>query len=259
MLDFEQIKSHYPVSLQGFERAILREYLQYKILQGLFESHLASKISFLGGTALRIVYGNLRFSEDIDLDNFGLTWEQFENLITEVVKLLELEGFDVELAKVAKVAFHCSIKFPKVLFDHGISPLQEEKIRIQIDTVAQGYEYKPEIKILNMFDVFTQIRVTPLSTLLSQKIFTAVNRKRAKGRDFFDIIFLMAQTKPDFGFLELKIGIDSPEVLRGWILDKIADYDFIELAKDVEPFLINKQDVKRLKLFREFWAQAKIG
>jgi hypothetical protein len=62
-----------PGPLQGFERAILREYLQFKILQVLFESDHAAQLSFLGGTALRIVYDNTRFSDDTDLDNFGLS------------------------------------------------------------------------------------------------------------------------------------------------------------------------------------------
>jgi len=35
----------------------------------------ASKLSFQGGTALRIVHGNSRFSDDIDLGNIGLSWQ----------------------------------------------------------------------------------------------------------------------------------------------------------------------------------------
>jgi len=64
MLEFQQIKEQYPENLQRFERLILREYLQYKILQAIFDSKHASKLAFLGGTALRIVYGNTRFSEE---------------------------------------------------------------------------------------------------------------------------------------------------------------------------------------------------
>jgi len=256
MLDFGQIQSQYPESLHGFKRAIVREYLQYKILQGLFESNLASKISFLGGTALRIVYGNRRFSEDIDLDNFGLSWEDFERLISDVVRLLELEGFVIEVDKVAKSAFNCTIKFPDVLYKHGLSPLPQEKIRIQIDTVSQGFNYRPDMKILNKFDVFTRIRVTPLSVLLSQKIYTAANRTRPKGRDFYDIIFLLGQTKPNYDFLKLKIGVDSPGQLREWLLEHIEDMDFVSLTRDVENFLHMGSDKQRVTLFREYWEQA---
>ena len=104
MLEFQQIKEQYPENLQRFERSILREYLQYKILQAIFDSKHASRLSFLGGTALRIVYGNTRFSEDIDLDNLGLSWQEFEEVIQKVSRFLYLEGFVVEVNNVKKGA-----------------------------------------------------------------------------------------------------------------------------------------------------------
>ena len=121
------------------------------------------------------MHGNSRFSEDIDLDNFGLSWDEFGDLTQKVKQFLELEGFRVETSLVAKEAFHCDLKFPELLFQQGLSPHQQEKILIQLDTVAQGYDYSPEVRILNKFDVFTEIRVTPLNILLSQKIYTAIN------------------------------------------------------------------------------------
>jgi predicted nucleotidyltransferase component of viral defense system len=253
MLDLQQIKNEYPGPLQGYERAILREYLQHKILQAIFESSQASKLSFLGGTALRIVHGNNRFSEDIDLDNYGLSWQAFGELIQKVKRFLELEGFLVETSMVARGAFHCDLRFPELLYEQGLSPLRQEKILIQLDTIAQGYSYTPEVKILNKFDVFTEIRVTPLNILLSQKIYTAINRKRPKGRDFYDITFLFSKTRPDFGFLEQKMSISSHESLREELLLKIGDIDFDSLADDVAPFLISKEQVKRVVKFREFW------
>ncbi len=258
MLELQQIRKAYSEPLQGYERAIVREYLQVKILQAIFESKHASKLSFLGGTALRIVHGNVRISEDIDLDNFGLSWQAFGELIQGVKLFLELEGFLVETSLVAKDAFHCDLKFPKLLFEQGLSPHQQEKILIQLDTVAQGYPYSPEVVIVNKFDVFTEIRVTPLNVLLAQKIYTAVNRKRPMGRDFYDITFLFSKTKPDLGFLNQKMGISSPERLRQEVLLKIENFDFEALAGDVAPFLFSKEQVKRVAKFREFWKQVEL-
>ena len=255
MLDFEQIIEQYPENLRRFERSILREYLQYKVLQAIFDSHHASKLAFLGGTALRIVHGNSRFSEDIDLDNFGLSWTEFEAVIQKVERFLTLEGFAVEIRNVAKSAYRCYLKFPELLYEQGLSPLQEEKILIQVDTTAQGYRYQPEIILLNKFDVFTEIRLTPLNILLSQKIYTAVNRKKPKGRDFYDITFLSGRTKPDLGFLNQKLGVDTSERLREEISARIAAYDFKNLSVDVAPFLMRVEDVKRVEKFREFWNQ----
>ena len=124
--------------------------------------------------------------------------------------------------------------------------------------MAQGYDYPPEVRILNKFDVFTEVRVTPLNILLSQKIFTAVNRRRPKGRDFYDITFLFSKTKPDFGFLNQMMGITSSEELRKELLLKIEDFDFEALAEDIAPFLITKEQVKRVIKFREFWEQVEM-
>jgi len=258
MLEFQQIKEQYPENLQRFERLILREYLQYKILQAIFDSKHASKLAFLGGTALRIVYGNTRFSEDIDLDNFGLSWEKFEEVIDKVNRFLSLEGFEVEVKNVKKGTYHCDLRFPKLLYDEGLSPLPGEKLLIQVDTTAQGYKYQPEVVLLNKFDVFAEIRVTPLDTLLSQKIYTAVNRKRPKCRDFYDITFLASRTKPDYGFLKQKMDVDTEDKLKEEISSRIADYDFTAIADDVAPFLINQNEIKRVEKFPEFWEQAKI-
>ncbi len=255
MLDLEQIKDQYPAALQGYERAILREYLQYKILQAVFESKHASQISFMGGTALRILHGNNRFSEDIDLDNLGLSWQSFLDLSELVKRFLVREGFQIEIKNVSRNAFHCYLRFPEILFQQGLTSLPQEKILIQIDTVAQEYRYQPDIRLLNKFDVYSEIRVTPIDLLLSQKIFTAVNRKRAKGRDFFDISFLLSITKPDFGYLDQKMGINNANKLRIDFLDKIAGYNFNALAEDVAPFLINQAQINRVTKFKEFWQQ----
>lgn len=208
---------------------------------------------------MRIVYDNTRFSEDIDLDNFGLSWEGFGEVVQSVKRFMELEGFEVEIRQVSRGAYRCYLRFPELLFEQGLSPHQSEKILIQIDTAAQGYEYQPEIRILNKFDVFTEIRVSPQDILLSQKIFTAVNRERPKGRDFYDITFLLGRTTPDYGFLEQKMGLSEPETLREKVIEEIKAFDFEELAADVAPFLISTDQVQRVTRFRSFWEQTRLA
>ena len=69
MLDIEQIQSFYPQHIRPFKKNLLREYLQYKILEAIFESPLAEKLTFMGGTCIHIIHGSPRFSEDLDFDN----------------------------------------------------------------------------------------------------------------------------------------------------------------------------------------------
>src|SRR5215469_1152916 len=100
MLSLTEIQKNYPENLQGFRNFILREYLQHKILQFIFDSPYMELIAFLGGTCLRIVHGNSRFSEDLDFDNFGLTEQTFGKIADYVGDRLSREGYKVEMKTV---------------------------------------------------------------------------------------------------------------------------------------------------------------
>lgn len=252
MLSLNQISQAYPPSLQAFKRNMLREYLQYKILEILFDSKYATKLSFLGGTALRIVYQTQRFSEDLDFDNFDLTVDDFYQISQIIEKGLLKEGLETETRNVTKKAFRCYVKIPKLLKDEDLSGYEDEKILIQLDTYPHHFDYSPDQKLLNKFDVFTQINVTPIDIILSQKIYAAFNRKRAKGRDFFDLTFLFGQTQPNYNYLEQKIGVNNKKDLLGFMNQESKELDFNQLAKDVNPFLFKSSDAKRVKLFPEY-------
>jgi len=258
MLNLKQIEEYYPENLRAFKKNILREYLQYKILEIIFNSKIAGKLSFLGGTALRIIYNNTRFSEDLDFDNFGLNENEFTLLSKKVEGELIKQGYKAKVRNVFKGAYRCYIKIPRILFDNNLSGFEEEKIMIQIDTMPHDFKYNPDKRILNKFDVFTQINITPLDILLSQKIYAILNRKRAKGRDFFDVIFLLQKTKPNYKYLKMKIGLENSEELKKLLLDWMRKVKPSEMAKDVEPFLFNPLDSKKVKMFSEYINQIEL-
>ncbi len=258
MLTFETIAANYPINLRPFRRNILREYLQYKILQAVFGSPMAGKLSFIGGTALRIVHGNTRFSEDLDFDNFDLKREEFDQLALVVKKSLELEGYQIEIKNVYKKAFRCYVRFPKLLFEYGLSPIEEEKILVQFDTFGHEFKYQPKQVILNKFDVFTKIFVTPADILLSQKIYAAMTRKRTKGRDFFDIVFLLGKTKPNYQYLSLKMDIADAKMLKKRLISFCRGLNFSTLAKEIQPFLFSPNDNQRILAFPEFIKSAEL-
>lgn len=128
MISIHQIEQFYPENLRGFKRNILREYLQYKILEIIFNSGLAPKLSFIGGTSLRIVRENTRFSEGLDFDNFKISENDFILLTKETQQGLQMEGFNVEIRNVLKRAFRCYIWLPQVLFDSAISNLKQVRL-----------------------------------------------------------------------------------------------------------------------------------
>jgi predicted nucleotidyltransferase component of viral defense system len=243
MFSLSQIQSYYPGNLAKYQKGVLREYLQYKILDIIFQTKHAPKLSFIGDTALRIVYENGRFSEDLDFDNFGLSVEEFEEVTESVRKGLEFEGFEVEIQNVYKGAYHCKIRIPKILFENNLATMETEKFLILIDTVPHHFDYKPDKVILNKFDVFTNINVTPISLLLSQKIYAVFGRNRAKGRDFYDLIFLLGKNiHPGYDYLQIKIGVNNPKELKQKLLEKCETLDFTELSQDARPFLFNPND-----------------
>jgi predicted nucleotidyltransferase component of viral defense system len=258
MLSLEQITEQYPVPLRPFQRSLLVEYLQCKILGIIYASKFAPKLSFLGGTSLRIIYDNTRFSEDLDFDNFGLTINEFKNLAETIQKGLEAEGLVVEVKLSTTNALRCNIRLVGALYENKLSGHPEEKILIHIDSVPHLFKYAPDKKILNKFDVFSEVFVTPVDIILSQKLYAAVNRKRAKGRDFFDIVFLTSITTPNYNYLKAKLGVGNAAELKAKLQSKLKNLDFKELGRDVQPFLFNPADAKRVELFPEFLAQANL-
>lgn len=253
MLSLKEIKSYYPGNLHVFNRFILREYLQYKILQIIFESKFANNFSFLGGTALRIVHGNSRFSEDLDFDSFNVNEKIFDNLADAIEKSLKQEGYTVELETLHKGAYHCYIKFPEILYKEGLTGHKKEKILVQLDTEPHHFQYGPERFLLNKFDVFSEILCAPKELLLAQKYYAILNRKRNKGRDFFDVIFLLSLVaRPDYTYLEQKTGIKNNSMLKERILKRCSEISLKEMADDVAPFLFNPHDTKKIILFEEY-------
>lgn len=255
MLTIDQIKSSYPDSLHQFERGLLREYLQYQILSLIFNHKVGQKLSFLGGTNLRLVHGLPRFSEDIDFDNKHLSFEEFSELGDYLQRELERRGYLIENRFLNKEAFHCYIRFPELLYQQGLSPLEEEKILIQVDSFDQGVNYDPDIFLLNKFEFFDPIRTTPKEVILSQKLWTITQRKRLKGRDFFDLMFLLQNTKPNLDFLEAKFATRDVSEIKNIILGYVKDADFHQLATDVRPFLLNIEDSEKIKYFPQFFVQ----
>lgn len=255
MLDIQQIETFYPEHLRPFKRNLLREYLQYKILEAVFDSPSANKLVFMGGTCIHIVHGSPRFSEDLDFDNHNLTQPEFETLSQGVKRALELQGYPVELKLTYGNAFHAFLRFPDVLQDNHISGRRDEKLLIQIDTEPQGVRYRPDKFLLSKFDVFSRINTVPADILVSQKILCIFNRSRPMGRDFLDVIYLLGKSGVDYAYLAQKMAVHDSSELKERLLIRCAQLDFSLLTKDIEPFVYSKKDVERVLFFMDFVKQ----
>lgn len=255
MQTYIQIKEKYsPDIVQRNPRAVLVEYLQYELLDSIFKQKGSENLSFIGGTAIRLAYGSSRFSEDLDFDNFGLSFSDFGKMLELIIKDMENKGFLLEFRMIEKGAYHCYIKFPEILKTNGLPNQPNEKILVRIDAVHKKKIFEPKQYLLDGFDVYRRILVNPVDVILSQKLVTILERKREKGRDFYDTSFLLGLTDPSYEYLEKQYGISKTELLTR--LEKRMDsLNFKELTKDVLPFLIKPDDQERVLSFREYIEQ----
>lgn len=240
MLSLEQILTLYPPNLREQKKWILREYLQHRILNTIFQQRLSEKLCFIGWTALRISYNSNRFSEDLDFDNRGLTEVEFEELTNMIYKDLLSEWYEVEIKHIYKWAFHCNIKIPWLLYDNGLAPMTTEKLLIKIDTTPQWYNYKKNNISINKLGYLTLLPSAPTDILLSMKLSAFFNR--VKWRDIYDIVFLLwLWTKPHRWMVEHLTGIKEINNLKERILQRSGELDLNSLNNDVAPFLFDSR------------------
>ncbi|MFN2378977.1 MAG: nucleotidyl transferase AbiEii/AbiGii toxin family protein [Bacteroidales bacterium] len=257
MISFEEIKSFFSEGLRKnpshFEY-MLKEYFHYLILDIIFSGEHASKLSFIGGTNLRILHHIQRFSEDLDFDCFNLTRKEFMSVTDKVIDRLRQKGINVEADDKEKdkklTAYRRNIVFPGLLFDLGFTGHREKKLLIKIECEPHNYEYKPEKPIIQKFNVFTQIFAPSPSILLSMK--TGALLERGKGRDYYDFIFLSGITEPDFGYLKLKFSIADHTQLYNRILESCENRDFRLKSRDFEKLVFDPAESRKVLFFKDY-------
>ena len=74
----------------------LREYLQHVILRKMFELNMNRELVFHGGTALRIIHGLDRFSEDLDFHILNREVPiDLDSPVQKIIHELKLNGYSV--------------------------------------------------------------------------------------------------------------------------------------------------------------------
>lgn len=255
MLSFDEIKKHYSDRELLLPQLVLKEYLQHRILEIIFSSQYGDDLVFMGETAIRLVYGNDRFSEDLDLDNQTMTEDDFAAMTVHIQKKLEQEGLLVEFRNTYKDVYHCYIKFPRILFDNKLSPLKDEKIMIRLDSFTTDMDYAVKSHVISKADIFSEIRVYGEDLLLSQKIDALFNRKRSKGRDLYDVVYLFSLTEPNYTYLNEKIGVSNKIDLIEKMKKLFSENELQLLARDVKPFLIDSHKIKQVEKFN-MWLES---
>jgi predicted nucleotidyltransferase component of viral defense system len=260
MIDLDQIKKFFPEVQQKNPlqyEYMLKEYFHYKMLDIIFSGKQAGKLSFIGGTNLRIIHGIARFSEDLDFDCFKLDRGEFMEMTDSVIDRLTLDGIEVHADDKEKdrtlKAFRRNLVFPGLMYNLGLSGHREKRFLIKIECEPHDFPYIPEKPLIQKFNVFTQVFASPADILLSMK--TGALLERQKGRDFYDFMFLSGITAPHFGYLETKFGITTYQELYAEILARCESVDFDKKSMDFEKLVFDQDEKKKVRLFPEYIRQ----
>ncbi len=239
----------------GKERALIREYLQCKIIYYLYEEKGAKDLSFIGGTSLRLLRELDRFSEDLDFDNLGLSFFEIKNAFLKVKNKLAKEGYEIDYnMKKTNDSGIGEMKFRNLLFTLKISSHKEEKLMIRINYTTPKTKTVRENVILSRFGVVQNVVTNTLPYLFSQKIRAILTRKDILARDFYDVVwFLSHQIKPDKKlFPEMKIKDENELVLKlKEIYFKKVKPKIKNLKKRLTPFLVDEKKVFYLDIFEK--------
>ena len=257
MIDsMNSIKTFFPDRIaanKSYESHMLKEYIQCQILEYISKQPEAVNMDFIGGSNLRIVHDINRFSEDLDFDCKDMNSDMFEILTERIYRFLNDSGYhviarDAESDKIT--AIRKSIYFPELLFSLGISGYRQQKFLLKIEMQDQGVTYPSKTEFINRCGFVFPLRTAPIDTLCAMKVNTVLTR--GKGRDYYDLMFLLQRTKPDFYYLEIKAGIANWHQMIARLTDVAEETNLFHKSRDFEHLLFDKNDAKRILLFREF-------
>ncbi|MFH1441415.1 MAG: nucleotidyl transferase AbiEii/AbiGii toxin family protein [Candidatus Omnitrophota bacterium] len=238
----------------GAKLNVMREYLQAYILKIMRDEGLFRYAAFLGGTALRFLYGLPRFSEDLDFSLVKSGEYNFSSLMQRIKEELLLAGYDVSLTYSDDKNVHSAfVRFIGLMYEAGISPLKSQKfsIKVEIDTLPP----KGEVLTTEIVNKYFPVAFLSydLPSLLSGKLHALLSRKYTKGRDFFDLGWYLSRWKgisPNITLLHnaLKQTGWKKELLdeknwRDFIYDVVKKADWKKVTEDAQNFLENPSDM----------------
>lgn len=249
-------------SQQEYEAALL-EIIQEITLLGLWRSKFFEKGVFYGGTALRILYGLDRFSEDLD---FSLMMKapdfQMDVYTAGVTRELQSLGFEVTVEEKKKTA-DSAVKSAFIKAntrEHflriGLSPQDQKrmhsdkflKVKFEVDTDPP---LRFDINYLSLtFPGPFSVATMTLPDLFAGKMHALLFRDYkgwVKGRDWYDFLWFLGQNTP-LGLSHLEERMQqmnqfpknqqlTEEKLKELLEARIQKLDVAAAAADVRRFI----------------------
>lgn len=255
-----------PKSVDDSVRA-LREIIQEVALLGLWRAKFFEHAAFYGGTALRILYGLDRFSEDLD---FSLLKPSPDFNLARYTASLEEElqafGFNVRVEMIGKAVesavqsafLKANTRNELLVIEAGeeltgqVAAGQLLKVKIEVDTDPPS-GFSTQTRYLLQPIPFA-VRSYSLPDLFAGKMHAILFRKwknRVKGRDWYDLVWYAANhPRLNLAHLEQRMRQTghwsgdknlSSAVFTDLLFEAINRLDVNQARKDVAPFVKNQQ------------------
>jgi predicted nucleotidyltransferase component of viral defense system len=241
----------------------LIEIMQEVALLGLWRAKFFEHAAFYGGTALRVLYGLDRFSEDLD---FSLLKPKPKFDLTPYLNAVQSElqgmGFNVSVqARKKKVETATESAFIKAGTKESLLKIAVPKeisqrlqsnavleIKLEVDTdPPSGFQTEAK-RLLHPIPFAVNTFAEP--DLFAGKLHAILQRKwktRVKGRDYYDFVWYIAQKIPvRLSHLEQRLrqtgGWSGKKPLQlqpliGLLTRKFAEVTIESAKKDVLPFI----------------------
>lgn len=238
-------------------RNLLKEQLQFYVLNFVYGSKWGENLIFKGGSALRICFDLPRLSEDLYfdfLDKKSFIVNSFlADLRAYFTKDLQYKDLSIKISSKHNIIY---LKFP-VLDKLGLAESQEKTkiLFLRIDlSPSVGKKYKIEVSSKSTSNFSFVVKRYSLPDFFAGKIAAILTRTtkegkeikpRTKGRDYFDLVwFLEKKVQLNFDYLQEIIKIKEKKELKKRLLQKIEELDLKILKQDLDPLFKDKNFVE---------------
>lgn len=162
---------------------ILKEHYQMFLLDILFNASFEKSLVFKGGTALRMAYGSVRFSEDLDFSLLDeVAFSDFCQAIKKAEKL-------IPGAYIKDMHEKYFTLYAKVIIQVDYRPFPIG-IKIEVNKNIRNFE-STVVLVKSPFNNLEVVgRVYTLESILQDKIRIMENRERREPRDLFDAWYI---------------------------------------------------------------------
>jgi predicted nucleotidyltransferase component of viral defense system len=262
----EQRLTNYNCKTRLDEINAIKEISQEIALMALSKAGFFKEAEFHGGTALRILYGMNRFSEDLD---FALLKPKndfmLDSYLVHMERDFEAYGFHVKTTDRKDATKTIQKQFLKVdslgsefsLIYPGDRSERRIKIKFELDTnPPKGTQ--TELKYLT-FPLAYSVLAKDLPSMFAGKLHALLCRSYEKGRDWYDFIWFVSNKTPiNFELLTIAIGQQGPwaekDIIanKTWLIknltEKIHLLNWKNVINDVKP-LLNAREQSSLSIW----------